>query len=94
MQISCLTCDIWTSNSQDSYLNLSLHFIDDSWNLWVLGLYHLDQSHSFEYVLSKLNQIRSELEIPPEKVLFCVADLGALGEANIRSENGTILDPI
>ena len=75
----CITSDIWTSNSQFSYLSATLHYINDKWELCsrVLGLYYLDQSHSADYIYQKTNEILTEWNLSTDKILFFIADSGA-----------------
>ena len=79
ISMSCITSDIWSSNSQFSYLSATLHYINNDWELCsrVLGLYYLDQQHSSEYLFKKTNDILSEWKLPEQKILFFIADSGA-----------------
>ena len=75
----CITSDIWTSNSQFSYLSATLHYINDKWELTsrVLGLYYLNQPLCADYIFEKTNEILTEWNLSVDKILFFIADSGA-----------------
>ena len=58
----CLTTDIWTSRISQSYMTVTCHFIDSSWQLksYVLETFHLSVSHTAENIASELIRIASE----------------------------------
>ena len=62
MIVGCITTDVWTSNSQFSYLSCTLHYINNKFEFSsrVLGLYYLDQPHNANYLFEKLKEILNE----------------------------------
>ena len=71
----CLTTDIWTSRISQSYITVTCHFIDNSWQLksYVLETFHLSVSHTAENIASELIRIANEWRIS-EKVVALVTD--------------------
>ena len=54
-----VTLDIWSSNSQCSYLGVTCHFIDTKFNYEseAIALAYLDESHTAEYIAKRLRVI-------------------------------------
>ena len=71
----CLTTDIWTSRISQSYMTVTCHFIDNSWQpkSYVLETFHLSVSHTAENIASELIRIANEWSIS-EKVVALVTD--------------------
>ena len=55
----CLTSDIWTSRISQSYMNVTCHFIDNSWQLksYALETAHLSVSHTAENIASRISEV-------------------------------------
>ena len=69
----CLTTDIWTSRISQSYMTVTCHFIDNSWQLksYVLETFHLKTQQ--KNIASELIRIANEWSIS-EKVVALVTD--------------------
>ena len=55
--IQCsISCDIWTSNAYESFLGVTCHYLDSSFNMLslVLSLKYLDEIHSADFIQDQL----------------------------------------
>ena len=58
-----LTTDIWTSDCQDSFISLILHYLTDRFEqMIVLGCFPFNDDHDANNVLTRLEQIISEYD--------------------------------
>ncbi|RNA19307.1 zinc finger BED domain-containing 4-like [Brachionus plicatilis] len=63
MKFACKTTDVWTSNTNHSYLGVTLHFVDIymfKLKNRVIALKHLDEDHDHLYLYDKINEIVAE----------------------------------
>ena len=74
-----ITTDIWTSFSNDAYISLTLHFIDDSWELksYTLATYPFPEQHTGDNIAEKLKEVIKEYNITHDKVMAIVHDQGS-----------------
>jgi hypothetical protein len=71
------TTDIWTSRSQDSYISLTIHFIDRFWNLhrWTPFVKPFPERHTGKNISLGLEEMIQELNLLNEGIdLVCVND--------------------
>ncbi len=75
-----LTCDGWTSKGHNSYLGVTVHFVDD-WILksYVLALKHVTKKHTAENLLSELREVIEEWDLSSK-----VTTVSADGAFNIK----------
>ena len=71
--------DIWTSFSNDAYISLTLHFIDNSWELksYTLATYPFPEQHTGDHIVEKLKEILNEYNIANDSVVAIVHDQGS-----------------
>ena len=74
-----ITTDIWTSFSNDAYISLTLHFIDNSWELksYTLATYPFPEQHTGDNIVEKLKEVIKEYNITDDKVAAIVHDQGS-----------------
>ena len=71
------TTDIWTSRSQDSYISLTIHFIDRFWHLhrWTPFVKPFPERHTGKNISLGLEEMIQELNLLNEGIdLVCVND--------------------
>lgn len=63
--MAAFTTDAWTSRANESYLALSLHYIDVNFEIekYTLGLRELTESHTGIYLSSIIKEILEEWDI-------------------------------
>jgi len=64
---AAFTSDIWSSRGQNSYLSVTMHFIDNRWTLHnlVMGCRHLEQpSHTGDLIRQKVESVLEEIPVP------------------------------
>lgn len=73
-----LTCDIWTSTAMDSYLGITVHFIDNKWRLqnFTLDIQLLPHPHTGAAIKDALLMVINEFGIQ-HKILALVTDNGS-----------------
>ncbi|CAG8453427.1 3191_t:CDS:1 [Scutellospora calospora] len=73
-----LTADFWTSLKMESFLAITIHFIDKNWNLqhFVLDIFQFKGSHTGEIIADKIYNLLEEFEIET-KVISLTTDNGA-----------------
>jgi len=74
-----LTTDIWTSDiSKECYLGITMHFINDNWEMknFLLDLVPLHGSHTAALITSKILSILDEFKIN-DKVIALTTDNGS-----------------
>ncbi len=61
----CITCDAWSSISIESYLGVTCHYINDSFDMVsrVLSLTYLNSDHDADYLFDVLHKIFLEWNI-------------------------------
>ena len=74
-----ITTDIWTSVSNDAYISLTLHFIDNSWELksYTLVTYSFPEQHTGDNIVEKLKEVINEYNITDNNVVAIVHDQGS-----------------
>lgn len=70
-----LTLDYWTSLSNESYLGVTCHFIDEDWkmNVCTLAVDHAEQRHTSDNVRDQILKIIKHWEIE-DKVMVIITD--------------------
>ena len=70
------TTDIWTSRANDAYLSLTMHSIDDSWNMVsiVLATAPFPEHHTAANIVSKVKQVMEEFHLEVDRLLAVVHD--------------------
>src|SRR6185369_12082256 len=70
-----LTADIWTSISNQAYLGITIHYINNNWKLcrYLLDLIHLVHEHTAMRIKEKLFQLIYEMNLN-DKVLALTTD--------------------
>jgi hypothetical protein len=83
----CLTTDMWTSLSTESYLAVRYHYINNDFKLETLALQEarFRESHTAENIATELERIISDWGLK-DKVLCVVAD----SAANVKSASDRI----
>jgi hypothetical protein len=74
-----LTTDIWTSDiTKECYLGITIHFINDNWEMksFLLDLIQLHGSHSAELITDKILAILDEFKIN-HKIIALTTDNGS-----------------
>jgi hypothetical protein len=69
----CVDIDIWTSACQNSYLSLSVHYVDKNTFVrkhCILGLQHLPQSHTADYIGQNLEDLLQKWNLSSKVHLF------------------------
>ena len=74
-----LTTDIWTSLSNDAYISLTAHFIDNSWEMksYTLATYPFPEQHTGDNIVEKLKEVISEYKIKDNSIIAIVHDQGS-----------------
>lgn len=73
----CITFDIWTSRAQDSYISLTVHYVDThDWSLrdLRLGAHPFPGSHDAESMADKIKELLRDWELPLEKLVAVTCD--------------------
>ena len=57
-----ITADIWTSIATESYLSVTLHYIDNNWEMksFSLGTFPLTESHTGESIKCWIKDLLSD----------------------------------
>ena len=63
----CVTCDAWSSASTESYLDVTCHYINDSFDMVsrVLDISYLTYDHDAGYLYNVLFRILLEIKSMP-----------------------------
>ena len=74
-----MTTDIWTSASQDSYISLTMHYLDQNFQqkMVVLACMPFEEDHDAANVIGKIEQKLSEFTTLAEKLHVFVRDNAA-----------------
>ncbi len=64
------TFDAWTASNQNEYLGITIHYIDNAWNLnaKLIGMEHLKERHLAKYLLKVLVECFTQYKIE-DKIL-------------------------
>lgn len=78
IKILSITCDLWTSRANDSYLTVTAHFFDKEFTYRnaVLSTVHIPQAHTAENLATSLNQVFIHWDIK-NKIVCVVTDNAA-----------------
>ncbi|CAG8523104.1 28671_t:CDS:1, partial [Gigaspora margarita] len=73
-----LTADFWTSLKMENFLAITIHFIDENWNLqhFVLDIFQFKGSHTGESIANKVYSLLEEFKIET-KVIALTTDNGS-----------------
>ena len=76
MQSLAITNDCWTSRSNDAYISLTLHFIDNQFYLhrWTKNVSHFPGKHTGERIEAKIEDMMDPVDIPDDIPLISVND--------------------
>ena len=92
LQIShvALTSDLWTSQTTESYLTFTCHFVTSTWELksLVLETFGFKKDHTTENIAASFQKMAQEWGIS-QKVVVMVADNAANVVANVRHTGWT-----
>ncbi|KAI8116921.1 Zinc finger BED domain-containing protein 1 [Lucilia cuprina] len=73
-----LTTDIWSDFQMRSFLGVIAHFgISTEFQSITLGVYHLDERHTSEYLSTVITKVCNEWDFPKDKVTAVVTDNAA-----------------
>ena len=74
-----ITADIWTSKARESYLSVTLHYIDNNWEMtsFALGTFPLTESHTGESIQCWIKDLLKEFNVDSNKVVSFVHDNGS-----------------
>ena len=74
-----LTTDIWTSLSNGAYISLTVHFVDNSWEMksYTLGTYPFSEQYTGDNIVEKLKEVISEYKIKDNSIIAIVHDQGS-----------------
>ena len=74
-----ITGDIWTSIATDSYLTVTVHYINENWEMLsiALGTLPLSESHTGQNIQSWVKELLNEFDVDVKKVVCFVHDNGA-----------------
>lgn len=77
-QAVALTTDMWTSSNNDSYMGVTVHFIDAGFALqnWCLAVKHAPGSHTAEFIAKEITSVLTDWGMKDQPVFF-VTDSGA-----------------
>lgn len=77
---SSITCDCWTSiaGAGHPYVGITLHFIDDSWELISVCLccFHFEENHTAENLRDIIHAKLVEWKLDPASIVSCTTDNG------------------
>lgn len=76
--ISCTT-DGWSSSTTDPYISLTVHFIDEAWNLktYCLRTIYMPESHTGEHIAIMLRSILKEYDLYVGDITSFTTDSGS-----------------
>lgn len=79
MMSAAFTTDIWTSRANDSFLSLTLHYIDKEFDLcsWTLDCCAFEGSHTAMAIKQELDKKIEALDLPAMCEVFAIHDNGA-----------------
>ena len=74
-----LTAYIWTSFANDAYISLTMHFIDECWQMksYTLATYSFPEQHTGDNIVEKLKEVVSEYDIDDSSIFAIVHDQGS-----------------
>lgn len=74
-----ITCDVWTDVEKQSYLGVSVHFVDkiDTLESGFLGVFPLTERSTSEHLKECLQNVLTDFQLQKEKVTLCATDGGA-----------------
>jgi len=74
-----LTADIWTSFTNDAYISLTVHFINECWELrsYTPVSYLFPEQHTGNNIVDKLKEVFGEYEINDNNIFATVYDQGS-----------------
>ena len=74
-----LTTDIWTSTAIHGYMTVTVHLVNDSWQLSskVLVTEEMPECHTGEDIADRLTKVAADWSLSSEKITACVRDNAA-----------------
>lgn len=88
-----LSTDCWTSRAQDSYITVSVYFVDETWTpqTYVLATQEMEERHTAQHLASKLQSIIEEWDLTG-KVTAIVTDNASNILAALRLLNDIVTE--
>uniref|UniRef100_S4RUE7 BED-type domain-containing protein n=1 Tax=Petromyzon marinus TaxID=7757 RepID=S4RUE7_PETMA len=73
-----LSCDVWNSAAVDAYMSVSVHFIDEDWQLrnFLLESTNVLESHTPIVIRQWIEDALQRFEVEPAKIVSMVHDTG------------------
>ncbi|CAG8794069.1 1541_t:CDS:2, partial [Cetraspora pellucida] len=85
-----LTFDIWTSQTHDSYLEITCHWLTDSFELYkvILDIEELDKHNAFD-IIESVNSVLNKFNIDHSKIFTITTDNGSNVKSAVQQLNIT-----
>ena len=79
VKFAAFTTDMWSNTKRESFLGLTIHFIDKNYKLvnLVLATKEVNEEHSGDNLVAWLEAILEEYEVSPHQIVGVVTDNGA-----------------
>jgi hypothetical protein len=73
------TSDIWSSRALNSYISLTMHYVDKDWKLrkFLMGCSNFDERHTAVEIGQKLDRMIEAINLPSDSSLTMVTDGGS-----------------
>ena len=74
-----MTTDIWTSFANEAYISLTVHFIDDCWEMksYTLANHSFPEQHTGDNIMEKSKEVVKEYQIDDNSIFAIVHDQGS-----------------
>jgi hypothetical protein len=71
-----LTTDMWTSSVMESYMSLTIHFVNDDWLLEniALGAFPMMEDHTADNISSALLALLDDWDLDPQRLVAATTD--------------------
>ena len=75
----CITTDMWSSRAKQSYIAVTIHYLTDSFDMrsYLLETKEFPEVHTGDMIAESLQQILTEWELDPGKLLAATTDNGS-----------------
>ena len=72
----CITTDMWSSRAKQSYIAVTIHYLTDSFDMrsYLLETKEFPEVHTGDMIAESLQQILTEWELDPGKLLAATTD--------------------
>ncbi|CAB4428182.1 unnamed protein product [Rhizophagus irregularis] len=73
-----LTCDIWSSIKMESFIAITIHYIDSNWKLchFILDIFSISGSHTGSFIFETISKLLSDMHLE-NKVIAITTDNGS-----------------